>query len=188
MTVHDKYFDLKITLNGTEPAVWRQIHVPCDAVLGELHALIQMAMGWENSHLFEFVIGGKSFALDPDESDDFLDIEIYGLLKGVKAFEYRYDFGDGWRHSIEVLGLKDLDDLVAYPICVGGMNACPPEDCGGIAGFYKLIEAFNHPEHEEHENTKAWVGGYFDPKGFDANMVNKVFRAPMDLFDEDLEA
>jgi hypothetical protein len=57
-----------------------------------------------------------------------------------------------------------------------GENACPPEDIGGPHGYAKFLEAITDPEHEEHEPCFRWIGGVWDPKGFEVNRINRELR------------
>lgn len=174
-------YDLKITLDNVEPIVWRRILVPGDILLDELHALIQLSMSWESTHMYSFEIGGKTYMDDPDgefgaqEPDS---IELSDAIKKTKKFSYSYDFGDDWRHTIQVMGVLEPDMNQAYPLCTGGENACPPEDCGGPHGYAEFLEAISDTKHTSHCDMLSWVGGHFDPKGFDSNLVNRIFRAP----------
>ena len=62
---------------------------------------------------------------------------------------------------------------VSYPVCVGGKLQGPPEDCGGVPGYYNLLEALRDPNHDEHEELLGWVGGEFDPEAFSVEDVNR---------------
>ena len=57
-------YHLKVVLMGTKPPIWRRLQVPGNANLGWLHAVLQVAMGWTNSHLHQFKAGG-AFYSDP---------------------------------------------------------------------------------------------------------------------------
>jgi hypothetical protein len=61
-------------------------------------------------------------------------------------------------------------------VCMAGARACPPEDCGGVTGYYHLLEALADPEHEDHEILLEWVGGKFDPEAFDAATVDRALK------------
>ena len=89
---------------------------------------------------------------------------------------YRYDYGDDWEHVVEVEDVTGPDRRLTYPLCVGGARACPPEDCGGAGGYENLLGVLASPEHGEHDEMLTWVGGDFDPAGFDANAVNRLLR------------
>ncbi len=106
-------------------------------------------------------------------------VRLSGILgrAGSKAI-YTYDFGDTWEHSIVLEKRLTDDPNLTYPICTDGQLACPPEDCGGIPGFYDLVEALNDPNHERHEEMLDWIGDDFDPQGFSADSVNRVL-APL---------
>ena len=92
---------------------------------------------------------------------------------GAKA-RYTYDFGDSWEHAIVLEKRLPADPDLAYPACIGGQLACPPEDCGGIPGFYDLLDAIADPAHEQHEELKDWVGDGYDPEAFSIDDVNRM--------------
>jgi hypothetical protein len=78
------------------------------------------------------------------------------------SFVYIYDFGDTWEHLIRVEKISDTDSRFdKYPVCIGGERACPPEDCGGIGGYYEsFLPAITNPRHKEHKDRLEWVGGH----------------------------
>ena len=104
---------------------------------------------------------------------------LSGLLGrvGSKAI-YTYDFGDSWEHSIVLEKRLPVDPNTTYPVCTDGQLACPPEDCGGIPGFYDLVEALHDPNHERHEEMLDWIGDDFDPQAFSVDKVNRML-APL---------
>ena len=175
-------YQLKVTLRYTKPPIWRRLLVPAGFTLEDLHAVVQAAMGWDDSHLHEFRIGQKRFG-KPDRSDGFTGpsavasertAHVFMVLGkvGAKAL-YTYDFGDSWEHAIAVEKVLPPEPGVAYPICVGGKLQGPPEDCGGIPGYYNLLEAIRDPQHPEREDLLDWVGGEFDPEAFSVEDVNR---------------
>src|SRR5438876_396339 len=98
---------LKITLLEIEPAIWRRIQVPSAIRLCCLHDVLQVVIGWTDSHLHQFEKDGKVWG-DPrnDEFGEF-DITDEGRTRLNKAqkFEgdsmvYVYDFADDWRHEV----------------------------------------------------------------------------------------
>jgi hypothetical protein len=177
---------LRISLMGSSPQVWRRMIVPAQMHLGKLHKVFQVTMGWRTSHLHEFVIAGKrytdpsydDFAVDPkDRTLDQAKITLAQIVAYTPTFEYRYDFGDGWRHQIEIEEVTHPDPRMTVPICIGGENACPPEDCGGIGGYGDFLKklsspTFTDPDDRDEADVLAWVGGYFDPASFDPNRIN----------------
>jgi hypothetical protein len=62
------------------------------------------------------------------------------------------------------------------PACLAGENACPPDDVGGPHGYALLLEILGDRSHEEHVDMARWIGGVFDPKGFDLNRLNREWR------------
>lgn len=171
-------YQLKITLKHTEPPVWRRIQVPGNLDLIDLHDITQVFMGWDNDHLFEFVIGDVRYQ-DEHEDDNRGIKNAYNtrissvfVRKGSKG-AYIYDFGDYWEHEVLVEAISDPEPGVKYPLCVDGERACPPEDCGGVGGYYRLLEILKDPNHEEHDDMLEWVGHNIDPSKFDCEEANK---------------
>ena len=173
-------YQLKITLDSIDPPIWRRIQVE-DCTLADLHAVIQILMGWCNSHLHMFAVGGKQYS-DPEMSGDQYYTSTHSeslahlVDRGHMTFRYVYDFGDSWEHTIEVEEVLPPEPKVKYPRCVEGKRACPPEDCGGPWGYPEFVAAIHNPKHEEHEEMLEWVGGKFDPEKFSAAAVNKDMR------------
>lgn len=178
-------FQFKITLAGSKPPIWRRIQVE-DCTLDKLHEHIQTAMGWTNSHLHQFEIFEKRYG-DPELLDDGFDdfkcidstrTKISDITPNAGkrfSFTYEYDFGDGWEHEILFEGSPKKESGKKYPLCLEGARACPPEDVGGIYGFYEFLEALADPKHEQHDDFMEW-GGDFDPKDFDAVETTKVMK------------
>ena len=175
-------YQFKITLIGSKPSIWRRIQV-ADCTLDKLHEHIQTAMGWTNSHLHQFKIKGKRYC-DPelivdgyDDSDcvDSTRTRISKIVPGSGkrfSFTYEYDFGDGWYHEVLFEGCPQKQPGKKYPLCVEGERACPPEDVGGIGGFYLFLKALADPEDEQHNHLMEW-GGDFEADEFDAEQATK---------------
>ena len=180
-------YHLKIVLNGTKPPVWRRLQVPGNANLGWLHAVIQVAMGWTNSHLHLFTAGGQTYS-DPlfglDEFEDarpVLDENEATLVQVAPrpndALGYEYDFGDSWEHQITVERILPPDPAAAtVALCLDGARACPPEDCGGVWGYADLLKTLKNPKHPEHKSMKEWLGRPFDAEAFDPAKTNLWLR------------
>jgi hypothetical protein len=96
------------------------------------------------------------------------------VLKRAKSkMRYTYDFGDGWQHTI-VLERSDVAPNPDQPaLCLDGARACPPEDCGGIWGYARVLEAREHPDDPEYAETLEWLGDSFDPEAFSVDEVSK---------------
>jgi len=168
---------LKVTLQQIRPPIWRRLEVPTALSLGAFHSILQVAFGWTDSHLHQFHAGDHRFGMIDDEFEDDIADEntarLDQLLPVYDRLVYEYDFGDSWMHLISVENMLEREPLVAYPRCIGGKRAAPPEDCGGPWGYAELLEALRDPNHEEHESMIEWVGGTFDPDSFDPDEVNR---------------
>ncbi len=171
-------YQLKVSLRNAKPPIWRRLEVSSDTSFYLLHCIIQGAMGWDNSHLHQFVKDRELYGITSDE--DFFDvhdereIKLSDLLHREKEWiQYEYDFGDGWEHRVELEKILPPEAGVKYPRIVKGKNACPPEDCGGIWGYMALVEILKNPKHEDHKNMLEWMGldsgSDFDPTAFDLN-------------------
>ena len=174
-------YQVKVTLEGSKPAIWRRLLVAADTTLGEFHDILQVAMGWHNGHMHDFRIGDESYGqTGPYGLDDALDedqVKLSQVVLGAKfKFRYQYDFGDSWSHLILVEKLLEPDPAVAVPSCLKGKRACPPEDCGGIWGYAGFLEAVADPKHPEHKEMTDWAGGSFDPEEFDLEAINAQLK------------
>jgi hypothetical protein len=169
-------YQLKITLAGIKPPVWRRIEVN-DCTLSKLHDIIQVVMGWDGYHLWAFEIGGEQYGDDRSGELEMASARKTKLSQfvqaGVKKFSYVYDFGDNWDHVIQIEKVLEPEPKVNYPRCTKGSRACPPEDCGGPWGYGDFLEAIQDPGHESHKEMWEWVGGEFDAEAFDIEGVNK---------------
>jgi hypothetical protein len=173
---------LHLELEWVTPLIWREVQVPANVTLGRLHRVIQTAMGWSDSHLHEFIVGDDHFGV-PHEDDDLLPYRVHPearvrldtALLGRRHFDYLYDFGDHWEHKLRIE--KRLPPApLAHPVCLGGANACPPEDVGGAPGYEDFLRIIQDPSDAEHEYTLEWCGGAFDPHAFDIDQVNRLLK------------
>lgn len=182
----EEIYQIKVTLLGTEPSIWRRLLVPADLTLEQLHTVLQKAMGWEDSHMHEFRIRKQRFGR-PDPMEGAFGGPRTMSERKVRLFEvigkprakavYTYDFGDSWDHEIVVEKCLAAEAGRDYPVCVAGERSAPPEDCGGLPGFYDLLEAMSDPENEERERLLEWLGGDFDPDAFSVEAVNRLLGA-----------
>ena len=172
-------YQIKVTLRGSKPPIWRRLLVNAATPLDEMHDVLQMAMGWTDSHLHQFFARERRFGVpDPEWGDDDLVDESGVPLRSILTHRsdrilYEYDFGDGWEHTIELE--KVLSEDLDVPICLKGRRACPPEDVGGLWGYSEFLEAISDRSHPEHEEYREWIGGTFDAEQFDAGVVNQLF-------------
>lgn len=182
---------LRIELLEVVPLVWRRMLVPGQWTLAALHHYLQWVMGWTDSHAHEFEVGTGLVAPDwwiresgsDEEAGRHRDERRVSVAAVVSElgprgeFEYRYDMGDGWEYRITIesapawaIGGPSL------PICLAGENACPPEDVGGPHGYAEFLEIVRDRQHEQHDDMTRWIGGAFDPRGFDLNRINRDWR------------
>lgn len=178
-----RFYQLKINLDEIQPPIWRRIQVPADISFFKLHFILQLTMGWTNSHLHEFQVDRRIFG-DPD-NDEFGDMGIrderdYQLSEVLPAagaqFSYLYDYGDTWQHTLFLESILDADDVPSSPVCLGGERACPPEDVGGTYGYEEFLAVIGDPQHPEHANYLDWVGKEFDPEAFDREAVDRAIK------------
>ena len=172
-------YQIKVTLNGSKPPIWRRLLVPSSITLSKLHDVLQIAMGWTDSHLHQFVAGGRFYGQpDPDFDFDVINeksVRLDRLLKKEKdSITYEYDFGDGWEHKIQLEKALPFDPNLTLPTCIKGKRACPPEDVGGIWGYQEFLQAIHDPSHPEHEEYLEWLGEKFDPEYFKVDEVNEL--------------
>src|SRR5581483_7141999 len=182
---------LRIELLEVIPLVWRRVFVPDHWTLASLHHYLQWAVGWTDYHAHEFEVGAGLVAPDwwIHEAGYDGDVSRYRDERRVSVaavvselgthgeFMYRYDMGDGWEHRIviESPSTPTISET-PLPVCVAGENACPPEDVGGPHGYTLFLDILGDRRHEQHQDMARWIGGVFDPKGFDLNRINRDWK------------
>jgi hypothetical protein len=174
-------YQLKVTLKGSKPPIWRRLLVPANENLTRLHAIMQAAFGWEDAHLHVFETPYGSFGRADQELGHKAGAGVTLEQVAPQAKDkitYVYDFGDDWEHEIAVEKIIDRDPALSYPYCSGGRRAAPPEDCGGVWGYAETLAALADPEHPEHQDRLEWLGltdgSQFDPAAFDVDAVNRA--------------
>jgi hypothetical protein len=147
--------DLRLELANVTPQVWRDIRVPADLHLDDLHHAIQAVMGWDDFHPHVFEVGDNDYGPRPervdDEDDDALgpesnwagedrDVTVAeALAAGGDAFTYIYDFADDWRVRIALLGESEVADAIVT--CLDGATAGPQQESRDLDPF--SVEAAN---------------------------------------------
>lgn len=182
----DAVIRLKITLQNTKPPIWRRIEVPAAITLKDLHAVIQAAMGWQNDHLFRFEAGRQTI-----DGPGMGGASLYGpsnitagrvrlddlTASNIKNFSYLYDMGDNWEHDLRIEKILPADPAVLYPLYIDGAGGCPPEDVGGIPGFYGFLDALEDPKHPDHHHLMEWHGGPFNKNTVGEDKIRKRLAA-----------
>ena len=171
-----KVYRFRIDLNEIDPIIWRQIEVPENFTFWDLHVAIQDAMGWKDCHLHEFdVINPRTekcenIGITDEESEWVLEtltgwkilISEYFNAKNPHAV-YTYDFGDKWTHLITLEAILAVFFQKIYPCCISGARACPPEDVGGVIGYYNFLTIIENPNHKLHQKICDRFGTLYNP-------------------------
>lgn len=173
---------IRVQLDAVEPVIWRRFAAPLTTSLWSLHDLIQAAMGWQDYHLWEFEVGSHRYG-DPDPEYEtnpptqFATVITLAALvaRGYLTFSYIYDFGDDWRHTVQIESVERAQVHTPYPHFVEGKGRCPPEDVGGTPGFESFLKAVSKPRHPERSSMLDWYGGPFDPKDINHLMIEYRF-------------
>ena len=173
-----------IKLVGTDPMVTRAFKASSEITMCELHHTIQVVMGWQNYHLYQFEAGETLIAdsrlWDEVEMGPITDVKELSVgevfTKVGTTVLYEYDFGDGWMHHLELVDRSTHPTQEVLPLVLSGENACPPEDCGGIHGYKDLIDILKDPKHPEHREYKVWAGKNFNPVEFSVDACNAELK------------
>ncbi|MDP2750666.1 MAG: plasmid pRiA4b ORF-3 family protein [Nanoarchaeota archaeon] len=215
-----------MSVDEITPKIWRRFLIKEEIMFQELHDVIQIVMGWDDYHLFEFQIGDVCISADEEghnlaesgfkklyQSPEFIEMLEQTKLKNGSAnldmnklnkilkeqekkkpaqkcvlkskinllinsekqkFNYVYDFGDNWEHTLVVEKILDSSDAPFIPFCLAGERACPPEDCGSIGGYYELQKIKKNKNHKEYnERIVNWLGEDFDFEKINIDEINK---------------
>lgn len=171
-------YQLHVTLARTDPPVWRRLQVAAETTLTRLHHILQIVMGWGDDHEHGFIIDGTEYGPRTRATGPIVIGERglqlkYEVRTAPAQFTYLYDFGDSWRHTIDVEHISRPARGKRYPLCLAGERACPPEDVGGTPGFADFLRIMGDPGHPRHRELLAWAGGTYDPATFDVAVVNR---------------
>ena len=173
-------YRVHVSLRETDPPIWRLLELPSRTTLKQLHRMLQIAMGWEDSHLHEYIVNGQRYGTPDtlyDEPGDVVaetGVRLERLLpEPGTTMLYLYDSGDYWEHAIRLEAAFMADSSATYPRLVGGARSCPPEDCGGVRGYAGLLEILVDPEHEDFEQMRTWVGPRFNAEVFSLAAINQ---------------
>lgn len=178
-----KAYQLKVSLREAKPPIWRRLLVKDNTSLHRLHRIIQDAMGWQNCHLYHFDTGEIRYTEYFD--DDFIDdaekpassTRLGDLdLQDGDVLWYLYDFGDGWLHEVLVEEISPVERSAEYPRCLAGRRACPPEDCGGIYGYDRMLSALRSKSNPERREYLEWLGKDWDPNEFNQEATDDLVR------------
>ncbi len=173
-------YQLKISLKGAKPPIWRRIQIPGSTTLLGLHIIIQHCMGWTDTHLHHFIIDSTFYAL-PEEEDSWQEnrdesrYTLRDLAEQLQPyFHYTYDFGDNWEHRITVEKILTPAEGISHAVLLTGKRACPPEDIGGIYSYLEFLASINDPENEDYEQALAFLGEDFQPERFSKEDISEI--------------
>lgn len=182
---YSKVYQIKITLKNSKPPIWRRIQVPENYTFWDLHCAITDSMGWLDYHLHEFAVRDPETGEDvligiPGDDEEMtlgwnLKIKTHFTAEGTEI-PYTYDIGDNWEHAVVLENVLPRETGMKYPRCIDGKRACPPEDCGGIWGYYEMLAIVSDRKHKEYVETVTWLGKTFDPEKF--NITDVKFSDP----------
>jgi hypothetical protein len=169
-------YQLLVELAEIQPRIWRRLVLADTTPLPLLHRILQVAFGWHDRHLHEFKLGSVRFGV-PDEDFppppiDERRVRLYQIAyEPADRFVYMYDFGDSWHHEAVLEDLRAAPES-PRPRCLEGRRASPPEDCGGVDGYDRLLSALGDPTNAEHEDSRQWAGSWA-PEGLDLDVINR---------------
>jgi hypothetical protein len=172
-------YALHIALEDLQPTVWRRVVVPSTITLPVLHGVMRVAMGWESGEAHEFVFGrihyGEPHPIDPmpDDLRDETDVTLKEALGTKRSFEYLYDYSSAWWHNVTVERFGESESKLAFPLCIGGENACPPPGIRGVGEYEEFLEAIADPKHARHDEFRALYPERFQPTAFDLADVSR---------------
>jgi len=181
-------YQLRVSLLHISPPIWSRPQVPAGITMYNMHRVLQVAMGWSSSHLYELEVGNRRVG-EPEQDSlgakffprrQVTDAHAVHLLEVAPgpgdSFFYEYDSGDSWRHRIVVEEVLAEVPGGEWPLCLAGKRACPPEDCGGVSAYYHLLHCLKNPGDTNCAELNDWAGSY-SPNSFDMGWVNQQLGA-----------
>jgi hypothetical protein len=141
-------------------------------------------MGWDNSHLHEFIRGDRHYGEPDPELEDAGFETVDGRRVGLERLApvvgstvtYLYDVGDSWYHEIAVEAIIPTTARVRTSLCLDGARACPPDDGGSIPGYADFCAAIADPAHPRHDEVREWIGRPVDPEALDLDAINLALQ------------
>ncbi|MCL1530268.1 plasmid pRiA4b ORF-3 family protein [Xanthomonas nasturtii] len=173
-------YQLQVSLVDSTPLIWRRVQVTGAVRLATLHRVLQAAMGWNAVHPYEFDLGGGRYGeagLDVPERSRLKHaarVSVESAVGELEWFDYFYGAGAGWQHRVQVEAILPPDAGLRVARCLDGANACPPENSQGLQAYQALLQIIADPDHAQHVQELATLGGRFDPGHFDLAEVNRL--------------
>jgi hypothetical protein len=159
---------LRIEIDDVEPRVVRRVEVPLSIRLDDLHFVLQIAIGWQNCHPFEFCVGEEAWGLVDRDTPDTNPLPanqatLADLAARATSFKYNYAFGDDWQHTVEIEETASRTADGQQPKLLSAEGRCPPADVGGPSGYEQYLQAIADPRDAQHEAMLEWGDQDFDP-------------------------
>jgi len=185
-------FRVHVLLKEIDPPIWRRIELSSQTTLKQFHRILQIAIGWENSHLHEFTIDGRRYGVPDPQYDEPGNVTPEGRARLSDVLPipesqmlYVYDFGDFWQHEVCLEAIFPAQPEIDYPRVLSGARSCPPEDCGGTRGYSDLLEVLTDPTHEDFQHMRDWAGERFNAEVFSTREPNLRLRRNRSLSAKD---
>jgi hypothetical protein len=163
---------LSVEIDDVTPRVVRVVEVPLDMRLDDLHFVLQIAIGWQNGHPFEFRLGDKVWG-QPDRDADASPTPaeqstLAEILAAGDTFKYDYVLGEDWEHTVRLEARASAQPDTHYPNLVSAEGRCPPADIGGPVGYETYLRSIADPNSINHEDMLDFDAPDFDPHVVDA--------------------
>jgi hypothetical protein len=172
-------YQVKVSLKGILPRIWRRIQVTSDTLLWGLHGILQAVMGWNDEHSHRFLIKGAYYG-DPGLSSSVLEVldeesvRLSQVMSGEDAkFIYEYGSDKGWDHEVLIEKILSRENGQRYPICLEGERACPPDHCPGPRWYREFLKTLKDAARDGDKDRRGRVEEDFDPERFDQKSVNR---------------
>jgi hypothetical protein len=178
----EKVFSLLVTVRDCQPPIWRRLLVRESMWLNQLHDALQVSLDWYDYQTHRFTIDGMRLGnpvrTEGSETDDDRDATLADLDIGARGpFLYEYLFGDGWRVDIAIEKTLAVEKGAAYPKCVGGERAGPPEDCGGVETYHDMLACIKEPHTDIGREWIEWLGPEYDSERCDLAKINEALKS-----------
>jgi hypothetical protein len=168
---------LAIEIDDVTPRVVRVVEVPMEIRLDDLHFVLQIAIGWQNGHPFEFRAGDQTWGERGHDSDEQLvpaeRATLADILSRGSTFAYDHVLGEDWQHTVTLISRGAAQSNTRYPNLVSAEGRCPPADIGGPIGYETYLRIIADPSSANYEDMIAFDAPDFDPHVVDTSALRK---------------
>ena len=180
-TPRGKVYALRLTVASLQPRIWRRLLVRETMWLSRLHEAIQVLFGWYDYQSHVFFVGAKRYGNPMNHDGVVIEDDRDATLADVRLPEhdraaYDYLFAEGWHVDIRLEKTVAAEKGAAYPRCVAGERAGPPEDCGGIEAYKDMLYCLKHPETDLGREWREWLEPGHDPEKCNLGAINKALK------------